>query len=340
MASPICANPLLPAGYPHLCINQQCIIQRLQHTLRDAATNRPYYDYLSEKFEWPGLPEHLIHWPTIRLALKHFKATERRTVTKFIHEWLPLQDRHHVISTSALNLCPSCRQTPETTEHFLACPHPDRQQIWTALHESLYKHQITHSISNVFHDIIAFGLYQGRQAPTQLSFNHLPDDIHHLYQAQERLGWKQLYYGRFSSVWIQLLEYYHPQVNGLHYLAKCVTLIWQSVLQVWAVRNAHLHPGNRDQEDHSQLQATVNQILFEAHQDPLLQALVASIDAEQLMAQPTRRIRQWVTNSYNHMRAHSKAIKLQARLRTRDIRTYFPPRISHNSTAKNLLRPP
>jgi len=106
------------------------------------------------------------------------------------------------------------------------------------------------------------------------------------------------------------------------------------------VRNAHLHPGNHEQEDRSQLQAAVNQIIFEASQDPLLQALVANIDTEQLMAQPTRRIRQWVTNSHNHMRAHSKAIKLQARLCTRDIRTYFPPRISQNSTAKNLLRPP
>jgi len=272
--------------------------------------------------------------------LKHFKATECQTVTKFIHEWLPLQDWHHVQSTSKLHLCPSCQQAPETIEHFLACSHPEQQQIWKALHELLHKHQITHSISNVFHDILAFGLYQGRQAPTQLTFNHLPHDIHHLYQAQEQLGWKQLYYGRFSLVCIQLLEHYHPQVNGLHYLAKSVTMIWQSVLQVWAVCNAHLHPGNHEQEDQSQLQATVNQIIFEASQDPLLQALVENIDTEQIMAQPTRQIQQWVTNSYSHMQAHSKAIKLQACLRTHDIHHYFPPRTSQTSTDKNLLCPP
>jgi len=154
MASPICVNPLLPAGYPHLCINQQCIIQHLQHTLRNAATNRSYYDYLLDKFEWTELPECIIHWPTIQLALKHFKATEHWTVSKFIHKWLPcLQDWHHVQSTSKLHLCLSCQQAPETIKHVLACPHLKLQQIWKALHELLHKHQITHSISNVFHDI-------------------------------------------------------------------------------------------------------------------------------------------------------------------------------------------
>jgi len=116
--SPICANPFLPAGYLHLCINHQCIIQCLQHTLHNATTNGSYYDYLLENLEWSESPEHTIHWPMICLALKHFKAVKHWTVTKFIHKWLPLQDHHHVQSTSKLHLCLSCHQTPETTDHF------------------------------------------------------------------------------------------------------------------------------------------------------------------------------------------------------------------------------
>jgi len=53
------------------------------------------------------------------------------------------------------------------------------------------------------------------------------------------------------------------------------------------VHNAHLHPGNCEQKDYSQLQAAVNQIIFEASQDPLLHALVENVDPEQIMAQPT-----------------------------------------------------
>jgi len=155
--SPICANPFLPAGYLHLCINHQCIIQCLQHTLHNATTNGSYYDYLLENLEWSESPEHTIHWPMICLALKHFKAVKHQTVTKFIHKWLPLQDHHHVQSTSKFHLCLSCHQAPENNNHFFACPHLDWQQIWKALHNLLHKHQITHGFSNMFHNILAFG---------------------------------------------------------------------------------------------------------------------------------------------------------------------------------------
>jgi len=236
------------------------VIQQLQSALHDAATHQPYFEYLNTKYEWQETSKHTMHWPVICLSLKCFKATEHQTVVKFIHEWLPLQDRHHIQSTSTLHLCPSCNQQPETVKHFLTCPHPAQQQVWKDLHEALHKHQIQNGVSNIFHDILAYGLYQGCQAPTQLTFHHLPHNISNLYQSQERLGWKQLYYGQFATQWIPLLTHYHPQLNGLHYITKIVVLSWQSVLQVWGLRNAHLHPGNLEQEDRSQLQAAINQI--------------------------------------------------------------------------------
>jgi len=116
----------LPAGYSHLCIGTSMITQKVQHTLRDAATQQTYFDYLAGEF--PGLtaPATDIHWPTIQYALKKFKSTEQCTISKFIHEWLPLQTRYQVASLSQDQLCPSCHQAAETVDHFLACPHPKR----------------------------------------------------------------------------------------------------------------------------------------------------------------------------------------------------------------------
>jgi len=119
ITSPHCMNPLTPAGYPHLCIKNHCVIQCLQHALCNAATQQPYFEYLNTKYEWQETSEYTVHWPVICLSLKRFKATERRTVVKFIHEWLPLQDCYHVQSASALHFCLSCNQQPETVEHFL-----------------------------------------------------------------------------------------------------------------------------------------------------------------------------------------------------------------------------
>jgi len=124
-----------------------------------------------------------------------FKAANYWTVTKFIHEWFPLQECYHVQSNFTLHLCPLCCQTPETVNHFLACPHPSRQQIWKDLHDWLHKHQFSHGVSNVFHDLLAYGLYQDFQASTNLTFHCLPHDILLLYKAQECLGWRHIYYG-------------------------------------------------------------------------------------------------------------------------------------------------
>jgi len=35
---------------------------------------------------------------------KKFKQSKRKTITKFIHEWLPLQDCHYVRSALSTNL--------------------------------------------------------------------------------------------------------------------------------------------------------------------------------------------------------------------------------------------
>jgi len=63
--APHCTHPLNSAGHPHLVIQGNVITQRLQHTLRDAATKHTYFDYLTEKFHWTENPEQAIHWPIL-----------------------------------------------------------------------------------------------------------------------------------------------------------------------------------------------------------------------------------------------------------------------------------
>jgi len=303
---PLWTNLILVAGYPHLLLHNQCITQHLQACLWDAATQQTYFDYLTEKFLWQQDPGQAIQWPIICTTLNHFNATDHHIITKFIQQWLPLQDWYHMQSNSTDQLCPSCGQSAKTVEHFLACSHTNWQQIWKELHDSLHKHQIQNSISNIFHDILAFGLYQGHQAPMDLEFHHLPHDLTELYHRQESLGWKQLYYGHLTPLWIHLLGHYHPQINGWTYFTKVNMLIWKAVLQVWKLQNSHLHPSSHKQEDCSYLQAAVNQFCYEAQQDPYLHRLVEHLDPAQILSHPTCRIWQWVQYSNNHMHAYIK----------------------------------
>jgi len=61
-----------------------------------------------------------------------------------------------------------------------------------------------------------------------------------------------------------------------------VSTITQSMLQAiihqWKLQNQHLYPTNNLQEDCTQLQAIVNQILHDAQQDPNLQDMVVAVN--------------------------------------------------------------
>jgi len=162
-------------------------------------------------------------------------------------------------------------------------------------------------------------------------------------QQQEHLGWRQLYYGHVSSSWIAGIQAHHPQINGTNYYTQCIKLIWKAVLQVWKIRNQHLHPSSYKQEDHSLLEAEVHHIFQEAQQDPILQDMIANITPEQVLRRPTRQVQKWVTHSKNHIRAHNKASQLRAKLKTQDIQQFFPQIItppSSHTADKNLLHPP
>jgi len=252
-------------------------------------------------------------------------------------QWSPPNVQCHTEHT-----CPSCRQTTETVDHFFSCSHHDQQQIWKNLHEQLYKHQIKNSVSNIFHNLLAAGLYHGHIEPTAIVFHHAPHKILQLSQHQEQLGWQQLYYGWVSPSWIAGLQAYHPQLNGTTYYTQCITLIWKAVLQVWKLQNQHLHPSSYTQEDYSLLEVEVCCIFQEVQQDPILQDMIANITPEQILSHPTHQVWQWTTNSKNHIRAHHKANQLWAKLKTQDIQQFFPcitPPSSSTTADKNLLHP-
>jgi len=217
-------------------------------------------------------------------------------------------------------LCPSCHNATKTVAHFLSCPHPDRQALWNELDANLLKNFLCQQNTSEHYDLFKHGLLQGRtnsissDPPIPIS-----EQLQALWTEQSRLGWQQLYYGRIAPLWISLHNKSYPHINGLHYYTKCVTFIWQTVLKQWNIRNQHLYPTNTLQEDQTQLQAIVNQLIHKAHQDPHLQVLKANVTMEQVMVKPIRKLCQWITNSTNHIRNYHKAAQLQAKLKTKDI---------------------
>ncbi len=121
------------------------------------------------------------------------------------------------------------------------------------MHHLLQKHYLKHDILPSYHDFLTNGLQKGHNVEI------LPDPINHIqephckiYQAQQELGWKQLYYSHMSPAWVTLQNDQYSDVNSLHYYVKVQTIIWQAVLKAWHQWNQDLHPTNHDLEDKSE----------------------------------------------------------------------------------------
>jgi len=231
----------------------------------------------------------------------------------------------------------------ETTDHFLNCSHPERQQIWTKLHDSVYKLHVKQNAPPQYYNAMAHGLYVGRGAPTnQLTIDD-DDRIKDITLQQERLGWKQIYYGRITEAWATGITASQETIKGAVFYSRVLLLIWRAVVEQWQLRNSHLHPPNTTQDDRTQLEYMVHQIVQEAQADLELQELVSAFEPEVLLRKPIKHIRQWITSSKNHMLVHQKAATIRAQISTKDIRMYFPvlnKPTEPDTNEKNLLKPP
>jgi len=185
------------------------------------------------------------------------------------------------------------------------CSHPERQQIWITLHDSIFKLHVKQNAPPHYYNALINGLYAGRGDPP-IPTHDEDEMIKNIQQQQQRLGWKQLYYGRLAEVWVTGITASQPAIQGVIFYSRVTTLIWKAVVEQWKVCNSHLHPPSMTLDDRTQLAYIVHQIVQEAQADPELQDLVMAFDPEVLLRRPINHIRHWITNSKNHMLAHQK----------------------------------
>ncbi len=275
--------------------------------------------------------------PRHSLAIK----PEQQIISKFIHEWLPLETRYHVQSLSEQQLCPSCQIHPETADHFLQCPNPDRQQLWADLLSQVQKLSFRYNLPQTIHDHLAQGIRYSTTPNTPIP-QQIPGQPSY-YQHQCSLGWKHIIYSRYLSCWVSAMHQQHNPINGQHFLTKVIVLTWTQILSIWSIRNRHMHPPMAVNTDCSRLHNIVQQIIYEAQQDPHLEALVGHINIDQIMSQPTKQIHHFINWSQDHIRDHKQAVETRARLNNRDIQNFFDgqePMLLPRTADKNLLRPP
>jgi len=180
----------------------------------------------------------------------------------------------------------------------------------------------------------------GAQPPAQL---HVDEEaVQQIKQDQEKLRWNQIYYGHITCAWAHSLTTSQNTINGIVFYSRVIILIWQAVIAQWKVSNQHQHPPNRTEEDCTQLECRVYQIIQEAQADPNMQELITSVNPNVLLNRPIKHIRHWITNSKNHMQAQQKVASIWASLHMQDIWTFFqrPPTYRNKIPQRKIFYAP
>jgi len=319
------ANPAMPEAQPHLRINSKIICRKLPMALRHAATIQPYRMYLQQKFNWTDGDAATIHWEILNMTLASYCQEDQWCLILFINQKLPLwaskMHPHHGSS-----LCPSCQREQEDRGHFLQCTHPERTKLFHAMHRTLTEKSQKLNLHPCIFMTIWLGLIATR---TNIPY---PDVLQEVLPPvrlpvcfQQWLGWSQCYYGRISSTWATTINAVHPmhKYNGEQVMTALMKIIWQYVLNTWALQNHHLHHNATQLNllDFKQAAWT----LYEQHDQltPNAQEALYRQPLEQILELPAPCLEHWVIYGHKYFNQQKKAAKQQARLHTADIRTFF-----------------
>jgi len=331
-------NPAIPAAKPHLIIGGKLICRKVIPTLQHVTSVQMYRRYLKTKLNLLESDLHKVDWEVLSIAMKAYQLEDQRRLVLFMNDKLPLRDsKAHPHYGS--KLCPSCQRELETDTHLLACTHPSRAALFTTLKNSLT--QLTQKLR--LHPCILTALWLGLVAtrtgsPYPPVLQELPQPVQTPTREQQWLGWEQVYQGRLSTAWAQAVDTLHPTLapSGTQVMISILKHVWTYVLDIWKLRNQHLHnsANQLNLPDYRQAATTLYELRHQL--PPNDQAALYRHPLEHILDQPAPRLQRWVQAGYKYFNQQTKAAKKQAALRTYDIRTFFGTQTQQNDD----LQPP
>jgi hypothetical protein len=241
--------PMIAGTSAQLFIGGETVNGNYKQAIRNALSLPPYYAYLEQRFGWTPADRQAVDWESFRRVIRSFR-TYQATVVKHIHGIAPTgkyanrYDKHQPAS------CPACQHESECNNHLLSCLAPSRQQWRVKFKRRMYGMQQgktqTDPLLWVILDEGIRRVQRGDLSP--IDAGHYPTDYRPLIQHQNRIGWIQLFRGRWVLQWSILHEKWSlgqdPSTiykNGNDWTCAVGRVFMTSWLELWNLRNAERH---------------------------------------------------------------------------------------------------
>jgi hypothetical protein len=201
----------LPASRVSLFVGNHTITHHIPTQLRTfAGLPAGIRVHFTERHQWesPAIFD-LIDWPLHHAANLSNSFLKRLFVIKWINALLPFQHQQHQFNQSPTANCPSaCGCKDETWHHFPRCPHPQRQESWTAfipvISSVMERWTVDPSLWRLLlHLLVPLTTLQ------PIPLTDLKDEYLMLLEtAQRSIGEDSLLFGFLSTEWLRLQDRY------------------------------------------------------------------------------------------------------------------------------------
>ena len=236
--------PLFPGAKIGCVVNGRVENNNLYRILKDAIDGRNIEEYLCVKHSWNFSTFQNIVWTAHHRELNRFPKPNRATLIKYIHGWLATKKRRYVSGSFVDPKCPLCGNT-ETSQHMFQCAHEQmtslRQTRWGICKTIVCKYT-PNGVQQVFLEGLqhAFDL----ETVTDLSTEDWTNDLKQAYEAQQQIGWSQVYSGRLAKQWEPIVQentMAESDVTQYRWTGKIIRAFWEYGLEVWKIRNTLVH---------------------------------------------------------------------------------------------------
>jgi hypothetical protein len=220
-------------GRAKVWLNRQEISDKIIPSLKDACSTPKLHLYMKTKYNWDNAIIKNIDWTTHSRALQLLQLSHRKTITQFIHQWLPVNGQPGRALHANSQYWPTCRTVTESQSHFLQCATNIAQLQKLMCHNSLDQRNDDENIH--LWNILQWSIINTSNKNAIFPQHTVPPQYHRFIQEQELIGWDQIVLGRWTMEWVHQLNRPHPN-KGADLAAQKLSQIWHTIIHLWHFR--------------------------------------------------------------------------------------------------------
>ncbi|KAI2494417.1 hypothetical protein MHU86_20100 [Fragilaria crotonensis] len=279
-----------PLARAHLLLSDGTVTGKYSSVLLHEASTKPLLKYIRKKNNWSESTLQTINWEAHSTAIQRTSVPHTHLVM-YLHRVLPTHAQANKFD-GGHRKCVLCGSLNEDYYiHILRCEHNQRLEWRNKFLLKLRDFCIQSNTSPMLCAIMLDGLRRWFSASTELT---IPPETYPssavrrvIAQQNNRIGWTQIFMGRFSKEWSTHQRPYLATLRGdgdldsviSTWKANLIQLIWEQWYHLWKQRNGEVHGSDeKTRTDHAakhEVQRQLEEIysqrsMYETHVQELL----------------------------------------------------------------------